>query len=175
MNSTRNRRRGNGGKIGTRSICRLTIAVLVLLYWYAFTKLGEESRGVRNRADHVSVSLSNSKRAVLDQTSAFSSRRELDHPSKVHIMGSTAKTRQKLQDKLDHAYKSNGRAFSGDLWELSDFAPPWMKGELQFCSIVREKWKVAVTSSSSRRILHRILYLAQGRAQETDRIELGIA
>jgi hypothetical protein len=36
--------------------------------------------------------------------------------------------RRKLQEKLDEIYLETGRSFDGDLWELSDYIPPWMKG-----------------------------------------------
>ncbi|CAJ1959369.1 unnamed protein product [Cylindrotheca closterium] len=34
---------------------------------------------------------------------------------------------KKLQDKLDQEYRIHGRPYEGNLWELSDFAPAWMK------------------------------------------------
>jgi hypothetical protein len=37
--------------------------------------------------------------------------------------------KQKLQDKLDNIYQTTGKPYQGDLWELSDYAPQWMKGE----------------------------------------------
>jgi hypothetical protein len=35
---------------------------------------------------------------------------------------------QKLQDKLDRVFLKTGRPYQGDLWEISDYAPQWMKG-----------------------------------------------
>lgn len=36
--------------------------------------------------------------------------------------------RRKLQEKLDEVYLETGRPYDGDLWELSDYIPQWMKG-----------------------------------------------
>jgi hypothetical protein len=41
--------------------------------------------------------------------------------------------RQKLQDKLDNVYISTGHSYDGDLWELSDYVPHWMKGKVPYC------------------------------------------
>ena len=38
--------------------------------------------------------------------------------------------KQKLQDKLDNIYLTKGRPYQGELWEISDHTPQWMKGEL---------------------------------------------
>jgi hypothetical protein len=43
--------------------------------------------------------------------------------------GVKASQKQKLQDKLDNIYQTTGKPYQGDLWELSDYAPQWMKGE----------------------------------------------
>ena len=49
-----------------------------------------------------------------------------------HVFPSQGK--HKLQDKLDRIYVETGRPFDGDLWDLSDFVPQWMKGKLKFYS-----------------------------------------
>jgi hypothetical protein len=46
--------------------------------------------------------------------------------------------KQLLQVKLDYAHASTGRSYQGDLWELSDYAPQWMKGEMDY-SFLNEK------------------------------------
>jgi hypothetical protein len=49
--------------------------------------------------------------------------------------------KQKLQDKLDNVYITTGRPYQGDLWELSDYATQWMKGEMD-CSFPKEKTSI---------------------------------
>jgi hypothetical protein len=42
-------------------------------------------------------------------------------------------SRRKIQDKLDNIYISTGHSYDGDLWELSDYVPQWMKGKVLYC------------------------------------------
>jgi hypothetical protein len=37
--------------------------------------------------------------------------------------------RQLLQEKLDQIHIETGKPFQGDLWEISDYIPQWMKGK----------------------------------------------
>ena len=39
------------------------------------------------------------------------------------------KRRRKLQEKLDDVFLTTGSPYQGDLWELSDYIPHWMKGK----------------------------------------------
>jgi hypothetical protein len=47
--------------------------------------------------------------------------------------------RRKLQDKLDNVYISTGHSYDGDLWELSDYVPQWMKGKVPYCGWLPQK------------------------------------
>lgn len=40
----------------------------------------------------------------------------------------TTQNRRKLQEKLDAIFLATGKPYTGDLWELSDYVPQWMKG-----------------------------------------------
>jgi hypothetical protein len=40
----------------------------------------------------------------------------------------------KLQSALDQIYIETGKAYQGDLWEVSHLIPHWMKGEPLLCS-----------------------------------------
>jgi hypothetical protein len=46
----------------------------------------------------------------------------------------TAQNRRKLQEKLDAIFLETGKPYTGDLWELSDYVPQWMKG-MYLCAI----------------------------------------
>ena len=57
---------------------------------------------------------------------------------------SSSTDRLKLQEKLDKIYLETQQSFDGNLWELSDYIPQWMKG--RGLKIVRQ---IDVSSFSS--------------------------
>ena len=47
------------------------------------------------------------------------------------LSSSNRSEKKLLQEKLDAIFLESGEPYQGDLWELSDFAPLWMKGVSQ--------------------------------------------
>jgi hypothetical protein len=139
-----------GKQIDPKPACRWTLGFLTMLYCCLFTMLPvknmEDQTGMEGRPMGVENHLKGLKElspSLLrnpslpkktggnvygkpDIQEIVSVRSNAVVSQSGHAHQSTA--RRKLQEKLDQIYLDTGQSFDGDLWELSDYIPQWMKG-----------------------------------------------
>jgi hypothetical protein len=102
---------------------RCVLALLVILYLYAISRL--QSRQVTSGVEEglEGFAAPNGETIV-----ARKNRDKIGVQNVVHEVP-LSRNKQKLQDKLDQIFLETGRPYQGDLWEISDYAPQWMKGK----------------------------------------------
>ena len=121
------------GKPLSRIIFRSVLVTLVLWYLYVFSQL---------------LVYQTQPKEIVSLKASFQKNMELSRREQITNDITTLKTdvvnlakgivdsedvgtkKQKLQDKLDNIYLTKGRPYQGELWEISDHTPQWMKGEL---------------------------------------------
>jgi hypothetical protein len=87
-----------------------------------------------------------------------------------------ANEKKRLQTILDNIHVETGRPYPGNLWEVSEYMPEWMKGEWfsERTPILVMETNSLCTSTDNLRVRFRIFCLAQTRTLNNQRIQLDI-
>lgn len=123
---------------------RWTIGLVMLLYCYMFSRLPLDVVNDQHRSRDAPVGIEQqlkvfgkpppARRNVISNRNGLSN--ELNEGQQEFLASvfqqlpvRRSANRRKLQEKLDEIFLTTGQEYIGDLWELSDYIPDWMKGE----------------------------------------------
>ncbi len=138
-------------------VYRWTFGTLMTIYCYFLASLSVDHTYDRNTKESVEHHLQNFKQYPTKNKKVYGLPTSTLHHDSVQkeragitgITGSTGITgngntsmvfvsqnippskRRKLQEKIDEIFVTTGQPYDGNLWEISDYMPQWMKGKMR--------------------------------------------